>query len=220
MKIRIQTNTSAKIADLSAITQVNQKMYAGRHGYEWVCDYFEYDTPDHNANTLKALHDLKKSIQEVDVLMTVGADVMFMNQLIRIEDIAGQDDKVVVAKEKAGWWPLNNDVMIWVNKPETIALVDRFIADFEVWKNYQWRLQQHLWNLIQLDSTVRAAVRLVEDQVMNRSPKHWQLGDFIIHFYGMEVAKKVEHAKRMATLFPNYLPVYGGVNDSYMPDIQ
>ena len=137
MRIKIRTNTSNKIAALSAITQANQQLYAKRHGYEWACDYFEYDTPDFNANALKDLGALRDCIQSTDVLMTVGADVMFMNQWIRIEDILRPDDKVVVAKEKIGWWPINNDVMLWVNTPETLAIVDRLINDFDTWKRFQ-----------------------------------------------------------------------------------
>ena len=220
MRIKILTNTSAKIAELSEITQHNQKKYADRHGYEWQCEHFEYDTPQFNENSLKALHELKEHIKGVDVLMTVGADVMFMNQWIRIEDLLRPGDKVVIAKEKASWWPLNNDVMIWVNTPETLELVDRFIADFDIWKQYQWRLQQHLWNLIQIDQKVRGTVRIVEAQVMNQHSDHWQLGDFIMHFYGMPIAEKVLLAKKFRMLFPNYLPVYGGITDSHMPDVK
>ena len=219
MRIKIKTNTSDKIKDLSAITAQNQQMYAARHGYEWECDHFEYDTPDFNANSLAHLHKLKEDIQSTDVLMTVGADVMFMNQWTKIEDILQSDDKVVVAKERKAWWPLNNDVMLWVNTPDTLALVDRFIADEPLWRQYCWRQQQHLWNMIQLDPWVKSTVRIVEAEVMNQHPDHWQLGEFIVHFYGMEIEKKVNHARTLSFMFPNYLPVFGGVNDSHMPDV-
>ena len=219
MNVRIQTNTSKKIEALTEITAKNQQMYAQRHGYDWRCDYFEYDTPGFNQNALESLHKLKQDIQEVDILMTVGADVMFMNQLIRIQDIVQAEDKVVVARERTAWWPINNDVVLWVNKPETLALVDRFIADFHIWEQYQWRLQQHLWNLIQLDPQVRQTVRLVDDQVMNRHPTRWQLGDYIVHFYGMPIEEKVAKARHMTVLFPNFLPVYGGVNVKPVPDV-
>lgn len=219
MQIKILTNTSAKVAELSEITQHNQKKYADRHGYDWSCENFEYDTPKFNENSLKTLHGLKEHIKETDVLMTVGADVMFMNQWIRIEDILVPGDNVVVAKEKFSWWPINNDVMLWVNTPDTLALVDKFIADFDIWKQYQWRLQQHLWNLIQTDLKVRKTVRVVEAQVMNQHPRDWQLGDFIMHFYGMPVPNKVLLAEKFKKLFPNYLPVYGGVTASHMPDV-
>jgi hypothetical protein len=35
MKIKIYTNTSEKIKELSEITSENQQGYANRHGYEW-----------------------------------------------------------------------------------------------------------------------------------------------------------------------------------------
>jgi hypothetical protein len=217
--ITIKTNTSDKIKDLSAITQRNQQMYASRYGYKWVCEYFEYDTPDFNQNALAELVKLKEHIQSTDVLMVVGADVMFMNHWIRVEDILKPDDKVVVAKERLRWWPINNDVMIYVNTPDTLAFVDRFIKDFHMWNKFQWRQQQHLWNLIQLDPWIRSTVRIVEAEVMNQHPQHWQLGEYILHPYGLSVPNKIEIVKQMEMLFPNYLPLYGGVTDSHMPDV-
>ena len=175
--------------------------------------------PQFNENSIELMRKLRKDIEGVDVLMTVGADVMFMNQWTKIEDILQPDDKVVVARERTTWWPINNDVMIWVNTPDTLALMDRFIADYPLWKEYCWRQQQHLWNMIQMDPWVRSTVRIVEAQVMNQHPDNWQLGEYIIHFYGMEIEKKVNHARSLSLLFPNYLPVYGGVNASPTPDV-
>jgi hypothetical protein len=219
MRIKIKTNTSDKIKELSKITQKNQQMYAARHGYEWVCEPFEYDSPDFNKNALIEMGELKKHIQSTDVLMVIGADVMFMNQWIKVEDILQPDDKVVVAKERKAWWPINNDVMLFVNTPDTLALVDRFITDFPTWQQYQWRQQQHLWNMIQMDPWVKSIVRIVEAEVMNQHPSHWQLGEYIIHMYGFPISEKVVIAEKMQYLFPSYLPVYGGVNDSPMPDV-
>jgi len=219
MKITIKTNTSNKIKDLSAITQKNQQIYAERNGYKWVCDYFEYDTPDFNENALAELRQIREYIQSTDVLMVVGADVMFMNQWVTVEDILQPNDNVVVAKERLKWWPINNDVMIYVNTPDTLKLVDRFIDDFPIWQQYQWRQQQHLWNMIQIDPWVRSTVRIVEAEVMNQHPNHWQLGDYILHMYSLSIPEKIAIAEKMTVLFPDYLPVYGGINDHHMPDV-
>jgi len=215
MRIKIRTNTSPKIKELSDITLVNQIGYAKRNGYDWesyVLDYSRY-----NDNAIEDMLGLKAAIQSTDVLMFVGADVMFTNWSIKIEDILKDGDSVVVARERGGWWPVNNDVMIYVNNEKTIAYIDRMIADFGIWKQYVWRQQQHLWNLIIEDESIRNTVRLVDSQVMNQSMKNWQIGEYIVHFYGLPIKEKIENARAVAALFPDGIPVFKQNNESMVP---
>ena len=215
MRIKIRTNTSPKIKELSDITLVNQIGYAKRNGYDWesyVLDYSRY-----NDNAIQDMLGLKAAIQSVDVLMWVGADVMFTNWAIKIEDILKEGDSVVVARERGGWWPINNDVMIYVNNEKTINYIDRMIADFDIWKQHIWRQQQHLWNLIIEDETIRNTVRIVDSQVMNQSMKNWQLGEYIVHFYGLPIKEKIENARSVAALFPDGVPVFKQDNKDIVP---
>ena len=215
MRIKIRTNTSPKIKELSDITLVNQIGYAKRNGYDWesyVLDYSKY-----NDNAIEDMLGLKAAIQSTDVLMFVGADVMFTNWSIKIEDILKDGDSVVVARERGGWWPVNNDVMIYVNNEKTIAYIDRMINDFDIWKQYVWRQQQHLWNLIIEDEAIRNTVRLVDSQVMNQSMKNWQIGEYIVHFYGLPIKEKIENARAVAALFPDGIPVFKQNNESMVP---
>ena len=215
MKIKIYTNTSEKIAKLSEITSENQRGYAKRHGYEWECDYFDYAR--FNDVAVQNLIEFRQRLLGVDVLMGIGADVMFTNWAIKIEDILKDGDSVVVARERGGWWPINNDVMIYVNNEKTIAYIDRMIADFDIWKQYVWRTQQHLWNLVIEDESIRNTVRIVDSQVMNQSMKDWQLGDYIVHFYGLPIKEKIENAYSVATLFPDGIPVFKQNNEAIVP---
>lgn len=215
MRIKIRTNTSAKIRELSEITLVNQIGYAKRNGYDWesyVLDYSRY-----NEVAIEDLYGLREAILSTDVLMFVGADVMFTNWAIKIEDILKEGDSVVVARERGGWWPINNDVMIYVNNEKTIAYIDRMIADFDIWKQYVWRQQQHLWNLIIEDESIRDTVRIVDSQVMNQSMKNWQIGEYIVHFYGMPIKEKIENARAVAALFPDGIPVFKQNNEAIVP---
>lgn len=215
MRIKIRTNTSPKIKELSDITLVNQIGYAKRNGYDWesyVLDYSRY-----NDNAIEDMLGLKAAIQSTDVLMFVGADVMFTNWAIKIEDILKDGDSVVVARERGGWWPINNDVMIYVNNEKTINYIDRMIADFDIWKQHIWRQQQHLWNLIIEDEVIRNTVRIVDSQVMNQSMKNWQLGEYIVHFYGMPIKEKIENARSVAVLFPDGVPVFKQDNKDIVP---
>jgi hypothetical protein len=215
MRIKIRTNTSPKIKDLSDITLVNQIGYAKKNGYDWesyVLDYSRY-----NDNAIEDMLGLKAAIQSTDVLMWVGADVMFTNWAIKIEDILKKGDSVVVARERGGWWPINNDVMIYVNNEKTINYIDRMIADFDIWKQHIWRQQQHLWNLIIEDEVIRNTVRIVDSQVMNQSMKNWQLGEYIVHFYGLPIKEKIENARAIAVLFPDGVPTFKQDNKDIVP---
>ena len=215
MRIKIRTNTSPKIEELSEITLVNQIGYAKRNGYDW--ESYVLDYSNYNNVIMEDMLGLREAIQSVDVLMFVGADVMFTNWSIKVEDILRPGDNVVVAREKGGWWPVNNDVMIYVNTPKTLAYIDRMIADHDIWKQYVWRQQQHLWNLIVEDKDIRDTVRLVDAQVMNQSMKNWQIGEYIVHFYGMPIKEKIENARAISVLFPDGIPVFKQNNDSMVP---
>jgi hypothetical protein len=215
MRIKIRTNTSPKIKELSDITLVNQIGYAKRNGYDWESYHLDYSR--YNEVAIDDLYGLRAAIQSVDVLMWVGADVMFTNWAIKIEDILKDGDSVVVAREKGGWWPINNDVMIYVNNEKTINYIDRMIADFDIWKQHIWRQQQHLWNLIIEDEVIRNTVRIVDSQVMNQSMKNWQLGEYIVHFYGMPIKEKIENARSVAVLFPDGVPVFKQDNKDIVP---
>jgi len=215
MRIKIRTNTSPKIKELSDITLVNQIGYAKRNGYDWESYHLDYSR--YNEVAIDDLYGLRAAIQSTDVLMWVGADVMFTNWAIKIEDILKDGDSVVVARERGGWWPINNDVMIYVNNEKTINYIDRMIADFDIWKQHIWRQQQHLWNLIIEDEVIRNTVRIVDSQVMNQSMKDWQLGDYIVHFYGLPIKEKIENARSIAVLFPDGVPVFKQDNKDIVP---
>jgi len=215
MKIKILTNTSEKIKELSEVTSENQLGYAKRHGYEWECDYFDYSR--FNDLAVQSMEDLREELLGVDVLMCIGADVMFTNWNIKIEDILVDGDSVVVARERGGWWPINNDVMIYVNNEKSIAYLDRMIDDFDIWKQYIWRTQQHLWNLIIEDKAIRDTVRLVDSKVMNQSMKDWQMGEYIVHFYGLPIKEKIENAYAISALFPDGIPVFKQNNVGMVP---
>ena len=215
MRIKIRTNTSPKIKELSDITLVNQIGYAKRNGYDWESYHLDYSR--YNEVAIEDLYGLRAAVQSTDVLMWVGADVMFTNWAIKIEDILKDGDSVVVARERGGWWPINNDVMIYVNNEKTINYIDRMIADFDIWKQHIWRQQQHLWNLIIEDEVIRNTVRIVDSQVMNQSMKNWQLGEYIVHFYGMPIKEKIENARSIAVLFPDGVPVFKQDNKDIVP---
>jgi hypothetical protein len=212
--IAIVTNTSEKIKDLSAITLKNKQGYADKHGYTLHCINFLYD--DFNNQILKVLHQNLEIIKTNDLTLIMGADAMFTNWRIKIEDVISESDHVLMARENLNWWPVNDDVMIWRNTKESISLYEKIIDDYEIWKKYPLRIQNHLWNLIIEE---QAPITLVEPKIMNQHPNKWQMGNWIIHFFGLALEDKIKRAAFIADYWPDGNPVVKKTHDSITPDV-
>ena len=216
MRVLIRSNWSEKIRELYDICSPNHKAYCKRWGYDYVASELDYQ--NYNKVTLIDMMGLKANLAEYDIVMTIGMDTLFMNHNISVRDVFEPYDSVLIAREETGWWPMNNDVMIY-RSGRCEKLIDRMMNDFEVWKQYPWRQQAHLWNLIQEEKWVKDMVRLVPAKTMNQHPTKWQLGDWIVHFYNMSIEDKVANAKNMLNLFPDGKPVWKQKMDGVRPGV-
>ncbi len=177
---------------IARLTAKNKWDYSARHGYDLLTMRMEWE-----ACKIGYLPAIRSRLALYDVVITIGSDVLFMNPAVRIEDRVRDEDHIVMAREdigehEKGWSLINNDVMIWRNTPEALAVLDRIIADTPKWAAYPQLWQRHLQNLLfspeEMDSGVVAAVRLVEPREMNASnfegqkkSSKWQMGDWIYH---------------------------------------
>jgi|FreactcultureFD7_1027221.scaffolds.fasta_scaffold01598_6 hypothetical protein len=216
MNITVSSNFSENIADLYKITGINHRNYCYKHGYVYLPEHFDYSNNYYNL-VVDSLKRTKDELTNSDVLMWIGADTMFMNWSIKIEDVIKFEDHIVIAKEQSCWWPINNDVMIWKNTWQSHYVLDRIINEFDTWKNYPWSVQTHLWNMIQEDEIVRKAIRIVDAKVMNQHPKDWQLGDWIVHFYGMPIPNKVQAATEFQKNWGDGTATWKVKHDSEIP---
>ena len=212
--ISIVTNTSKKIDGLTAITLPNKKSYADRHGYALHCFYFEYD--NFNDNIVKLMNQYFQVMQESEITLTMGADALFTNWRIKIEDVLKESDHVLMAKENINWWPVNDDVMIWRNTQESLSFYKRLIDDYEIWKKYPLRIQNHIWNLIVQGE---APIRLVDPVVMNQHPTKWQMGNWIVHLFGHALDEKITKAKLFEDMWPGGEATIKKQHDSNKPDV-
>lgn len=173
MKTLILSNWSSKIAELNDLTEPNKMAYARMHDYEFENVKMPYENEAH----VSWLHYLLEKLDEFDVVMTCGCDVLFMNQSIKIDDqfpfvycpisSVGRDPRVIMAKDLTMCWPIqiNNDVMIWPNTDRSRQLIEKLIEDAPLWLTYAQLWQSHLWNLIQ--GKFKNHVRLVEPRLIN-----------------------------------------------------
>ena len=143
MRVLIRSNWSENIQDLTNICSVNHKAYCKKWGYDYKFNHLDYK--NYNEVVIDDMKGLLADLSEYDVVMKIGMDTLFMNHDISIWDVMTDSDAVVIAREETGWWPINNDVMLYRSGPfHADKLIKRFIEDFEVWKQYPWRQQTHL----------------------------------------------------------------------------
>ena len=216
MRVLIRSNYSNNIQELHDICSPNHRAYCEKWGYDYVA--VKYDFNNYNNVIVDELKDLVSNFSKYDVVMGIGMDTLFMNHNISVRDVFEPWDSVLVAREETGWWPLNNDVMIY-RSGKADKLMERLINDFDVWKQYPWRWQPYLWNLMQEEKWVRDMVRMVPAKTMNQHPNHWHLGDWIVHFYNMSIEDKLANAKNMLNLFPDGKPVWKQKMDGVRPGV-
>ena len=216
MRVLIRSTWSENIKELAAVCSENHRQYCEKWGYDYIAAELDYQR--FNEVILGDMVSLFTHLKNYDVVMTIGMDTLFMNHNISVRDVFEPYDSVLVAREETGWWPLNNDVMIY-RGGHSENLIERMINDFDVWKQYPWRTQAHLWNLIQEEKWVRDMVRLVPAKTMNQHPTKWQLGDWIVHFYNMSLEDKLANAKNMLSLFPDGKPVWKQKMDGIRPGV-
>ena len=216
MRVLIRSNWSENIRGLYDVCSPNHLAYCKRWGYDYLANELDYQ--NYNKVTLIDMMGLKANLAEYDVVMTIGMDTLFMNHDISVRDVFESYDSVLVAREETGWWPINNDVMIY-RSGHCEKLIERMMNDFDVWKQYPWRQQTHLWNLMQEEKWVKDMVRLVPAKTMNQHPTKWQLGDWIVHFYNMSLEDKLANAKNMLNLFPDGKPVWKQKMDGLRPGV-
>ena len=188
MRVLIRSNWSENIQELTDVCSANHKAYCAKHGYDY--KMYEFDYQNFNHIVLDDIRGLLEDLKNYDVVMHVGMDTLFMNHNISVRDVFEPYDSVLITREELGWWPINNDVMIY-RAGHCEKLIERMMNDFDVWKQYPWRQQTHLWNLMQEEKWVRDMVRVVPAKTMNQHPNHWQLGDWIVHFYNMSLEDKL-----------------------------
>jgi hypothetical protein len=216
MRVLIRSTWSKNIQELTDVCSANHRQYCEKWGYDYLPAYLDYQ--NYNNNAIADIQGLLDCLKKYDVVMTIGMDTLFMNHNISVRDVFEPYDNVLVAREETGWWPINNDVMIF-KSGHSEKLLERMINDFDVWKQYPWRMQTHLWNLMQEEKWVKDMVRLVPAKTMNQHPNHWQLGDWIVHFYNMSLEDKLANAKNMLNLFPDGKPVWKQKMDGVRPGV-
>lgn len=210
MKIVVLSNYGDSIADLNALTAPNKQAYCDKHGYTFENINHPY------AEHVKWLEIIRDRVSKYDVVMTVGCDVLFMNQTLKIERFIESDDyRPIIAREHISWWPINNDVMIWRSGRLVDSILREIIYGSDEWLSWPWLWQAWLWDWIQRHQPTKY-IRIVEAREMNScwqsgSIAKWQLGDWILH------ALNAADNQSRINIIKAYLPMAGDATYAGLP---
>ena len=193
------------------ITKPNHESYCSKHNYDYKLEILPCDIT-HNVCTpelsLERSKLVRKYIDEYDVVVEIGCDIIFTNFNKNFQDIILQGDNMIIAREQKNTWPINDDVMVWVKTEQSKLLLDTIISSFSVWRHMKYIRQSWLVEVINGDNSIKDTIRVVDARVMNSHPPsgdvndidpagRWQRGDFICHCLGMYWNDKLTAARWM-----------------------
>jgi hypothetical protein len=179
--------------ELADLTVSNHTAYCKKHGYDYsmrVCSRSGggiYDNMDHQM--------LLYFLPFYDAVMTIGTDILFMNQDIALDDIFPISFDQQICDEHIGGSAYNNDVMLWRNAPSTFVLINEIISKKSEYEKYALKWQQHICDLIRAINPLISKMNRVDEHVMNTYPDHWKDGDFILHCYFKNLEEKIKITK-------------------------
>jgi len=197
MRICICSTHNRAYHPLAELTMPNHLQYAWRHGYDYNSHIAESKSDVVFINA--ALLLLKDILKHYDYIMTIGVDVMFMNQDVTIESIIVAGAEQQIAWERLGGSEHNNDVMIWKNCESSFVLISALLAEKETYAKHPTGWQEHINVLITNKSPLIKNMAIVAPNVMNNIgwpglPISWNPGNFIVHFFCADLGQKMQLA--------------------------
>lgn len=170
--------------------------YCERRRYDFAFLTPSYDREGH----LVVLNGIRDALEKYSTVFAIGADVVIMNHNICVNEDFDYAP-LTIAREHLSWFPINNDVCIWRQCPQSFDLLNKIIADIDTWMRYKWMWQTALWNMIQTIPWVKASVQIVEARRMGSTLQQtlsaWQIGDFLVHLLDMPMEKRIELSKQL-----------------------
>lgn len=200
MRWCILTGHSPEYNELGAITLPNHRAYADRHGYTVYEHYHERGNMQADAWDKTRWHKFIALITEYDGIMTIGADALFLRMDIALDDIFvfGADQQI--AEENIGGCPYNNDVMLWRSCRSSLDIAYWILGGYDDWMKRPLGYQEALATRLDKKDPLVRDMKVVSAHVMNTCPwpghpSTYREGDFIIHFFGTTLERKIACAK-------------------------
>lgn len=200
MNIGILSYSWGEYTKLSDITFNAWQSYADRHGYTFVTDW----TKEDNAEWQKPKF-LLRELPKYDALLWVDCDTVCTNPLIKAEQVF-KSHGCPPLMLSADCYGLNAGTMMMSNQPITSMLWHAVLeVGYPMFGENRWDEQESLIRFAHQHPYMNH-VRVVEQRIMNsyinaeyNRPDDWGgtwcQGDWIIHFPGLPLERRIELAK-------------------------
>lgn len=212
MNIAIISYSWGEYTNLSDITFPAWSSYAERHGYKFIHQW------DKLEDTWNKPHCLLKHLPDTDLLMWVDCDTLPTNPFLKIDEIWKENGEWKPIVLSADCYGLNCGTMILSNCPIVEmfwkCILDqgypRFGKDLQGWDEQEavvrWAHQHPFMRHIQV--VPQRILNCYVNKEYGRPSNwggDWSEGDFIIHFPGLPLERRIELAKEYSEKAEKYV---------------
>ena len=182
MRVLLTSCHSESYEGVFQSTVANQVAYCRKHGYSFTPHYMTTkEITDGNHNSY--LEFIKEMLPYYDVIMTVGADVLFMNTDKTVEQMFAPEAGQQIATAPDQPTVYSNEIILWRNCRSSIDLLEHLIATRFQWIKHPWGWQQKLIDMINTGHCLAAGMKVVDQHHQNTQWEFYEDGDWIVHFY-------------------------------------
>lgn len=216
MKFAMVTLHTPNYIPLAEITwDQNKKLYCEQHGYDAIAktDGFKYDYLFLSTERTELIVELLES-GKYDWIHACGTDTMITNFTVKLEDLVDDDYDFIIGVDCHG---INNDSFLARATPRTIAYLKKVIEVREEYATAKWLDQQAMTDNIDM---MGDRIKIVPQRFFNSfdywqypqdymphiekkdilgNDGQWQPGDFLIHWPGISMEKRIPLAKEKLT---------------------
>lgn len=196
MRIKVFTHWSDEYKIMMALTSVNRLEYCLRYGYDYV-------TRHHSSSDCKTIQKERElflidELKDCEYLLFMGADTLFTNMNIKVEDIINKfpiETKLIIGNCYNG---INNDVMFIKSCQESINYFLEVLKRLDHQPN-----DQGAQNEIG-DSFPNFLISRPHQKLFNSMPTWlyphvpdpkggtWSEGDYIFHVPGLAIQQRIQ----------------------------
>lgn len=215
MKFALVTAHNEKYQPLADLTwHQNKELYAQQHGYDAIAkvDGYKYPVSQISFERTELIIELLES-GKYDWIHACGCDTMITNFTIKLEDLVDDNYDFIIATD---CFNINNDSFLVKNTPLSIAWLKHVVAVREQYANDPWYDQQAMIDSIDM---MADKIKIVPQKYLNSydydqypgSVPHiykkdmlgndgqWSVGDFLIHWPGVSLERRLPLAQHMLT---------------------
>lgn len=216
MKFAIVTAYTANYTPLTEITWDQNKVpYAQRHGYDTfaLTEGFKYPLKHIGFQRLEYVVELLKT-NNYDWIYVCGSDTMITNFTIKLEDLVDDEYDFIISVDCLN---LNNDSFLVRNTPLAVKWLEHICALRETYADAKWYEQSAMIDTIDM---MEDKIKIVPQRFFNSydywqypqdyqphidkrdilgNDGQWQPGDFLIHWPGLSLEKRIPLAKAKQT---------------------